>query len=90
MTNDERQVQKAGDFSARTTTEQAKLIGAALAGIALLLFFLQNMHDVAINFLWMDWHMDMAWALVFSAFLGGLTVWLAMWYLGRQRSRGEG
>jgi protein-S-isoprenylcysteine O-methyltransferase Ste14 len=88
MAEDDRQPQKATDFSSRTTTEQAKLIGAALAGVALLLFFLQNMHDVAINFLWMDWHMDMAWALVLSAALGGGAVFFGMWFMGRRRTKG--
>ena len=87
MAEDEQQVQKATDFSSRTTPEQAKLIGAALAGIALLLFFLQNMQEVAINFLWMDWHMDMAWALVLSAALGGGAVFFGMWFMGRRKAK---
>jgi uncharacterized integral membrane protein len=88
MAEDNQQAHKATDFSSRTTTEQAKLIGAALAGLALLLFFLQNMHDVAINFLWMDWHMDMAWALVLSAALGGGAVFFGMWFMGRRKTKG--
>ena len=88
MAEDDKQLQKAGDFSSRTTTEQAKLIGAALAGLALLLFFLQNMQEVSINFLWMDWHMDMAWALVLSALLGGGCVFFGMWFMGRRKTKG--
>ena len=88
MAEDEQQLHKATDFSSRTTTEQAKLIGAALAGVALLLFFLQNMQEVSINFLWMDWHMDMAWALVLSAALGGGAVFFGMWFMGRRKTKG--
>ena len=87
MADDDKQPKEASAFSSRTTTEQAKLIGAALAGLALLLFFLQNMQDVAINFLWMDWHMDMAWALVLSAALGGGCVFLGMWFMGRRSAK---
>ena len=89
MAEDEQPVQKATDFSSRPPTEQAKLIGAALTAIALLLFFLQNMQEVAINFLWMDWHMDMAWALVLSAALGGGGVFFGMWFMGRRKTKGE-
>ena len=88
MADDDKQPPEATGFSSRTTTEQAKLIGAALAGLALLLFFLQNMQDVAINFLWMDWHMDMAWALVLSAALGGGAVFFGMWFMGRRKTKG--
>jgi uncharacterized integral membrane protein len=71
---------------ARSTTEQLKLIGAVVAGIILIVFFLQNLQQVTINFLWFDIETDMIWALISSAILGGLSVFLLMWF-GRRRER---
>ncbi len=89
MAEDDRQLQEAPDVSSRTAIEQAKLIGAAVAGLLLLTFLLSNMQEVAIKFLWMDWQIDMIWALILSALLGGLSVFLGMWFLGRRRTRGH-
>jgi len=70
--------------------EQAKLIGAAVAGFLLLVFFLQNMQEVSIHFLWIDKRIDMIWALVLSAILGAATMYFGMWYLGRGKNKGTG
>jgi uncharacterized integral membrane protein len=85
MANEDRQPVRS-DTESR---EQAKLIAAAAVGLLLLIFFLQNMDEVSIQFLWMDLKMDMIWALVLSALLGGLTVFLGMWFMGRRRARDE-
>jgi uncharacterized integral membrane protein len=70
----------------RNVLDQAKLIGALIAGLALILFFLQNLQEVKINFLWMDWNTQMIWALIVSALLGAIGVFLAMWF-ARRRGR---
>lgn len=66
--------------------DRLKLAGAAIAGAALVLFFLQNLQEVKINFLWMDWNTQMIWALLVSALLGAVAVFLGMW-VWRRRER---
>ncbi len=86
MADDDRQVTRtAGGGMPRETTEQLKLIGAAIAGLALLLFFFQNMDRVDIQFLWMEWHTRMIWALIVSAALGGVGVFLGTWFARRRK-----
>jgi len=89
MAEDDRRVQTTSSDSKRMTTEQLKLIGAAAVGLILLVFFLSNMQEVSIKFLWMDWEIDMIWALLLSALLGGLAVFLGMWFIGRRRTNRE-
>ena len=57
--------------------DRLKLAGAVIAGVALVLFFVQNLQEVKINFLWMDWNTQMIWALLVSALLGAVAVFLA-------------
>lgn len=57
--------------------DRLKLAGAVIAGVALVLFFVQNLQEVRINFLWMDWNTQMIWALLVSALLGAVAVFLA-------------
>jgi uncharacterized integral membrane protein len=71
----------------RDVMDQLKLAGAIVASIALALFFLQNLQEVEINFLWFDWNTQMIWALVVSAVLGGVGVFLSMWFGQRQAQR---
>jgi uncharacterized integral membrane protein len=88
MADNDRQVQITSD-PIRSPTEQAKLIGAAVAAVVVLLFFLQNMQETTIHFLWMDWDMDTAWALLLSAVLGGIAVFFGMWFIGRRTQDGR-
>ena len=67
--------------------DQLKLIGAIIASAALALFFLQNLQEVEINFLWFEWNTRMIWALIMSAVLGGVGVFLAMWFGTRRQAR---
>ena len=97
MADDDQQVTRtAGGGTSKTrlgepreTTEQLKLIGAAIAGLMLLLFFFQNMDEVDIQFLWMEWHTRMIWALIVSAALGGVGVFLGTWFARRRKTSGE-
>ena len=91
MADEDRQVTRPAGGDQRATTEQLKLIGSAIAGLALLLFFFQNMQQVDINFLWMEWHTRMIWSLIASAALGGVGVFFGMWFWRRrERTAKEG
>jgi uncharacterized integral membrane protein len=68
----------------RPLGDQLKLIGAGTAGLALILFFLQNLQEAEINFLWMDIRTPMIWALVLSAALGAISTFLVSWMLRRR------
>ena len=48
----------------------------AIAIAALLLFFLQNLQEVRMHFLWFDWHTRLIFALFVSAAAGGVAAWL--------------
>jgi uncharacterized integral membrane protein len=69
----------------RDLSDQLKLAGSLIAGLALVLFFFQNLQQVDINFLWMEWHTRMIWSLIGSAALGGVGVFLGMWFRRRER-----
>jgi uncharacterized integral membrane protein len=64
--------------------DRVKLAGAFAAGAALVLFLLQNLQEVDVNFLWMEWHIQMVAALVAAAILGALTTMLIGFF--RRRS----
>ena len=84
MSQDPRPTTPAPPREGRDVLDQAKLIGALLAGAALILFFFQNLQEVKINFLWMDWNTQMIWALIVSALLGAVAVFLALTIRGRR------
>ena len=67
--------------------DQLKLIGAIVASVALALFFLQNLQEVEINFLWFEWNTRMIWALIVSAALGGVGVFLGTWFARRRKTK---
>jgi uncharacterized integral membrane protein len=71
----------------RTLGDQLRFGGIVVAAVALLLFFFQNLQEVEINFLWFDWNTQMVWALLVSAVVGALAVWLGMQILARRQRR---
>ena len=71
----------------RSALDQAKMIGAAIAGLALIVFFFQNLQDVRIEFLFWDWRTDMIWALLVSALLGAVSTLLVTTLMGRRRKQ---
>jgi uncharacterized integral membrane protein len=73
----------------RDLAEQLKLAGSLIAGLALILFFFQNLQEVDLNFLWMEWHTRLIWALIASALLGGAAVFFGMWFMRRRKTKGE-
>jgi uncharacterized integral membrane protein len=71
-------------------TDNARLAGAGVLVLALLVFFAQNLDDANISFLWFDWEIPLFFALVLSAVLGGLATWLLTTLRGRgERKRQE-
>jgi uncharacterized integral membrane protein len=68
----------------RDVLDQLKMAGVLIAGIALILFFFQNLQHVQIHFLWFDWNTQMIWALIASAALGAAGVFLALTIRGRR------
>jgi uncharacterized integral membrane protein len=68
-----------------TTGEWLRLAVAALTLGALLLFFLQNLHDARISFLWFDWTTRTIWALIASGALGAVGGALATTLFMRRR-----
>ena len=61
-------------------------MGAGVVAIAaLLLFFLQNLQEVRMHFLWFDWDTRLIFALLASAIVGGVAAWL----IGALRRRGR-
>ena len=73
----------------RDTIEQLKIAGVIAAVAALVLFLLQNLQEAEINFLWFEWNTQMIWALIVSAALGGVGVFLAQTIVGRRRQRAK-
>jgi uncharacterized integral membrane protein len=69
------------------TGDQVRLGGFAVAAILLLVFFFQNTQDATIHFLWMDWDIQMIWALVISAAMGAIGMFLVMWVDRRRQVR---
>ena len=66
-----------------------RLGAGVLAIVALLLFFLQNLQQVQLHFLWFDWHTRLIFALFASAAMGGVATWLIS-ALRRRASRSHG
>ena len=57
----------------RSALSQIRL-GLGVAGLALLILFLvQNLQHVDVNFLWFEWHVRLIYSLIATAFLGALT-----------------
>jgi len=62
-----------------------KLITGITGGGALIIFFLQNLQEVKVDFLWMTWSTGLIWALLASAVLGALSTVAISTIRGRAR-----
>jgi|CXWL01.1.fsa_nt_gi uncharacterized integral membrane protein len=60
----------------RSIGAQIRLWGGLIAGALLVLFLLQNLQRVEVNFLWFEWHARMVVALLAAALLGATTTML--------------
>jgi uncharacterized integral membrane protein len=56
----------------RTLLGQIRLWGGIAGAGLLVLFLLQNLQEVEINFLWFEWNIRLIFGLVVSAVLGAL------------------
>ena len=54
-------------------------------GILLAIFLLQNMDEANVDFLFWDWDIAIAWAILIAAALGFVLGWIVAWI--RRRSR---
>ena len=53
-------------------SEKARLYGSIAIVAVLVLFFLQNLQEAEVRFLWFEWETRVIWALVVSAIFGAL------------------
>ena len=63
-------------------------IALIVAGVLLAVFVLQNLDDANIDFLFWDWNVAVAVAIVVSAALGFVMGWLVSWLRRRRRDEG--
>lgn len=56
--------------SEQPLSERLKLWGAVALGVILIVFFLQNLHEAEVRFLWFEWTTRVIWALIVSALIG--------------------
>ena len=68
-----------------TLGHQLRMGAGGVATAALLLFFLQNLQEVRMHFLWFDWETRLIFALLVSSVVGGVAAWL----IGALRRRGQ-
>lgn len=68
-----------------TTGQLIRWVLGGLAIGALILFVLQNLQSVNVNFLWFEWETRMLWALIFAAVAGALATLAFGWQRGRVR-----
>ena len=53
-------------------SERLGLYGSVAVVVLLIVFFLQNLHEAEIRFLWFEWETRVIWALLVSAVFGAL------------------
>ena len=53
-------------------SERARLYGSVAIVAVLILFFLQNLQQAEVRFLWFEWETRVIWALVVSAVFGAI------------------
>lgn len=53
-------------------SEHFRLYGSVAIVLLLIVFFLQNLHEAEIRFLWFEWETRVIWALLVSAVFGAL------------------
>jgi uncharacterized integral membrane protein len=73
----------ADSASGRSFLGNVRLWGGLGAGALLILFLVQNLQKVEVNFLWMSYEIQMIFALLIAAGLGALT----FFFLGVLRRR---
>ncbi len=74
----------AGEMS---LTERLRLYGGIAMIVVLITFFLQNLHEAELRFLWFEWETRVIWALLLSAILGAISTLSVMTIRGRAARR---
>ena len=74
----------AGEMS---LTERLRLYGGIAIIVVLITFFLQNLHEAELRFLWFEWETRVIWALLLSAILGAISTLSVMTIRGRAARR---
>ena len=65
-----------GEAAEPSTWARIKLGAGVVALVALVVFLLSNLHQVEIRFLGMEWDTRMIWALVVSAIIGAIAMFV--------------
>lgn len=75
----------------RDLGQQIRLWGTVVAGAVLAIFFLSNLHEVEVKFLFIEEPIALIWALIISAGLGAVGMFLgqALWNRRRGQSKQE-
>ncbi len=74
----------AGEMS---LTERLRLYGGIAIIVVLITFFLQNLHEAELRFLWFEWETRVIWALLLSAILGAISTLSVMTIRSRAARR---
>ena len=53
-------------------SEKLRLYGGIAIIIVLIVFFLQNLHEAEVRFLWFEWTTRVIWALIVSSVFGAI------------------
>jgi uncharacterized integral membrane protein len=83
--SDDRDGEPLPDFGYRRERRGFGATILIVTGILLVIFLLQNLDDANIDFLFWDWDVSIAWAILLSAALGFVLGWVVAWL--RRRSR---
>jgi len=68
-------------------SERLRLYGSVAVLVVLVVFFLQNLHEAEIRFLWFEWETRVIWALVVSAVFGAIATFSVVTIRSRQARR---
>ena len=74
----------------RSVIDWIRLAIGVAAGVLLVVFFLQNLQEVEVHFLWFDWNTGLIWALAASAVIGALGAAAFSTLRARARRRATG
>ena len=68
-------------------SERLRLYGSVAVVAVLIVFFLQNLHEAEIRFLWFEWETRVIWALLVSAVFGATATLSAVTIRSRKARR---
>ena len=68
-------------------SERLRLYGGVAIIAVLILFFLQNLHEAEVRFLWFEWETRVIWALLVSAVFGAIATFSMVTIRSRKARR---